>query len=75
MATLDDTDRKLLALLEAQGIRPMETKGKMFTPELHEAVAVKKEKRLKPGTIVDEVRKGYLWHDELLRPAQVRVAE
>ncbi len=67
--------RKLLALLEAQGVRPFESKGKMFTPELHEAVAVKKDRKVKPGTIVDELRRGYLWHDELLRPAQVRVAE
>jgi molecular chaperone GrpE len=67
--------RKLLALLEAQGVRPFESKGKMFTPELHEAVAVKKDRRVKPGTIVDELRRGYLWQNELLRPAQVRVAE
>jgi len=67
--------RKLLALLEAQGIRPMKTKGVVFTPDLHEAVAVMRDKRHEPGTIVDELRKGYLWHDQLLRPAQVRVAE
>ena len=67
--------RKLLSLLEMQGVRPFESKGNMFTPDLHEAVAVKMDGRVKPGTIVDEVRRGYLWHDELLRPAQVRVAE
>ncbi len=67
--------RKLLTLLESQGVRPFDSKGKIFTPELHEAVAVKKDRRAKPGTIIDELRRGYLWHDELLRPAQVRVAE
>ena len=67
--------RKLLALLEKQGVRPFESKGKMFTPDLHEAVAVKKDRRVKPGTIVEELRRGYLWQNELLRPAQVRVAE
>ena len=67
--------RKLLALLETQGVLPFDSKGKTFTPELHDAVAVKTDKRVNPGTIVDELRRGYLWHDELLRPAQVRVAE
>lgn len=67
--------RKLVALLEAQGVRAMETRGKMFDPQLHEAVAVKSDRHLKPGIIVDELRKGYLWNDALLRPAQVRVAE
>jgi len=67
--------RKVIALLEAQDIHPMETAGKTFNPEMHEAVAVKQDRRHKPGTILDEVRKGYLWHGELLRAAQVRVAE
>jgi molecular chaperone GrpE len=67
--------RKLLVLLEAQGVRPFDSKGKIFTPELHEAVAVKKDRRVKPGTIVEEFRRGYLWRNELLRPAQVQVAE
>jgi molecular chaperone GrpE len=67
--------RKLLALLEMQGVRPFDSKGKIFTPELHEAVAVKKDRRVRPGTIVEELRRGYLWQNELLRPAQVRVAE
>jgi len=67
--------RKVLALLESQDIRPIETQGNLFTPEFHEAVAVKKDRHLKPGTIVRELRKGYLWHGELLRPAQVSVSE
>jgi molecular chaperone GrpE (heat shock protein) len=28
-----------------------------------------------PGTVVDEAGRGYLWNDQLLRPARVRVAE
>ena len=65
--------RKLLALLDTQGVRPFESIGKMFTPELHEAVATSKAGKVKPGTIVAELRRGYLWRNELLRPAQVRV--
>jgi molecular chaperone GrpE len=66
--------RKLLTLLENQGVRPFESAGKLFTPDLHQAVAVTKDKDVEPGTIMDDLRRGYLWNNELLRAAQVRVA-
>jgi molecular chaperone GrpE len=65
---------KLLALLESQGVRPFDSVGKLFTPDLHEAVAVAEHEEVEPGTVVNELRRGYLWKDEFLRPAQVRVA-
>jgi molecular chaperone GrpE len=66
--------RKLVALLEHQGVHPFDSVGKLFTPDLHEAVAVTEDEGVEPGTIIEELRKGYLWNNELLRPAQVRVA-
>ncbi len=66
--------RGLLALLENQGVRPFDSVGKTFTPERHEAVAVSRKRNVVSGTITEELRRGYLWKDELLRPAQVRVA-
>lgn len=67
--------RKLLGLLEAQGITPFISVGQTFNPDLHEAIAsVQSGDDYEPGQIVDEFRRGYLWGDELLRPAQVRVA-
>lgn len=66
--------QKLLVLLAKEGVRPFESRGKLFTPELHEAVAVAETEDVASGAIVDELRRGYLWNDELLRPAQVRVA-
>jgi molecular chaperone GrpE len=67
--------RKVLALLKDQGVYPFESVGKQFSPELHDAVAVSKDARVKPGTILQELRRGYLWKNVLLRPAQVRVAD
>jgi molecular chaperone GrpE len=66
--------QKLLALLATEGVRPFESMGTPFTPELHEAVAVAERPDVESGTIVEELRRGYLWKDELLRAAQVRVA-
>lgn len=42
--------------------------------DLREAVAVAEHQEVEPGTVVDELRRGYLWKNKLLRPAQVRVA-
>lgn len=67
--------QKLLALLAKEGVHPFDSTGKMFTPDLHEAVAVAERQDVKPGTIVEELRRGYLWNNMLLRAAQVRVAE
>jgi molecular chaperone GrpE len=67
--------KKLLALLETYGVLPFESIGMPFNHNLHEAVAMAKHKGSEPGMVIDELRRGYLWNNELLRAAQVRVAE
>jgi molecular chaperone GrpE len=67
--------QKLLALLETHGVIPFESVGKPFNHDLHQAVAMAERVGVESGTIVDELRRGYLSNNELLRPAQVRVAE
>jgi molecular chaperone GrpE len=62
-------------ILDDNGVRKIETKGAMFDPNLHEAVAVVETDDVPDGQIVDEVRAGYTLNDRLLRPAQVRVAK
>jgi len=66
---------KLLAVLETNGVFPFESVGTPFNHDRHEAVAMAQHTDSEPGTVVDELRRGYLWNDELLRAAQVRVAE
>jgi molecular chaperone GrpE len=67
--------RKLMGLLEAQGVSPFDSVGETFNPELHEAIGSVQSNAHKSGEIVDEVQRGYRWGDEVLRPARVRVAE
>jgi molecular chaperone GrpE len=67
--------QKLAVLLERHGVRTFESTGMPFTPELHEAVSVTERDNVKAGTVTEVLRKGYFWKDELLRPAQVQVAE
>jgi molecular chaperone GrpE len=66
--------RKMLRLLEAQGITPLESRGEKFDPELHDAVASVQSEEHEPGTIADELQRGYRWGNQVLRPARVRVA-
>jgi molecular chaperone GrpE len=67
--------QKLLALLEAHKVFPFESSGVQFDHNLHEAIAMVKNSESESGTVVGELRRGYLWNNELLRPAQVQVAE
>lgn len=66
--------KKIVALLETNGVQPFNSAGTPFNHQLHEAVAMTERRDVGPGIVVDELRRGYLWNDELLRPAQVRVA-
>jgi molecular chaperone GrpE len=66
--------QKLLKLLESEGVRPFESVGKPFDPTIHEAVATQPAGERTPGIVVEEVRPGYKWNDELLRTARVVVA-
>jgi molecular chaperone GrpE len=74
-AGLHGMQRRLSSLLEAEGVKSFESVGQPFDPTRHEAMATVRDGGDKPGTVVDEAGRGYLWKDELLRPARVRVAE
>lgn len=66
--------REFTKFLENSGVKKIETKGKRFNPEFHEASATV-EADEEEGTIVDEDRSGYMFHDRVLRPAMVKVAK
>ena len=62
-------------VLKKHGLeRVLVSVGEEFNPTLHEAVAVIESDK-PPGTIVDEVERGYLLGGKLVRPARVRVAK
>lgn len=69
-------DRKLRALLESEGVTPIEASpGTPFDPRAHEAVANVPGTGRPGGEIVDELRRGYRLRDRVIRPALVAVAE
>ncbi len=56
------------------GVNPIESVGSVFNPEFHEAIATVKDADKAPNTIVEELEKGYMYQDRLLRPSKVVVA-
>jgi molecular chaperone GrpE len=73
-AGLQAIHRKLLGLLEAQGVTPLKSVGETFNPELHDAIGSVESEEVEPGAVAEELQRGYRWGDDLLRPARVRVA-
>jgi molecular chaperone GrpE len=66
--------RKLISILDAEGVAPMEAEGKMFDPNLHEAILQTPSKEHESGQIIEVMQTGYMLGDRVLRPAVVRVA-
>ena len=64
--------RKLIALLESAGVKPIKAEGETFDPQFHEAVAHVEGEENK---VISEVQRGYLLHDRVLRPAMVVVGK
>jgi molecular chaperone GrpE len=66
--------RNLHALLESQGVAPIQAAGQTFDPQQHEAVLLEATTEHPDGTVVAEIRRGYRLGERILRPAQVKVA-
>jgi len=60
--------------LERYDVKPLEAKGQPFDPRLHEAISQAPSSDVPPGTVLNELMKGYKIGDRLLRPAAVVVA-
>ncbi|HEX9028957.1 MAG TPA: nucleotide exchange factor GrpE [Anaerolineales bacterium] len=67
--------RKFMAILDAEGVKVMEAEGKIFDPNLHEAISQSEVPGYESGQIVEVIQKGYILGDRVLRPALVRVAK
>jgi molecular chaperone GrpE len=65
-------ERKLQAVLEAHGVKPIEALGKQFDPHEHEAV-MRDGDPDEATTVTGELQRGYRLHDRVLRPALVKV--
>ena len=67
--------KSLLEVLQKHGVTQISAKGEPFDPQKHEAFAQVESEDLKANTVVEELHKGYLQFDRLLRPSLVSVAK
>jgi molecular chaperone GrpE len=72
---LDLTHKEILRIFEKFNVTPIESQGKAFDPTYHEAVMQEETDEYPENTVINEMQKGYLIHDRLLRPAMVVVAK
>ena len=66
--------KQLNDLLAENGLQTIEAEGKMFDPNVHEAIAHEPSDRTPEGIVVRQTRRGYRLKDRLLRPAKVVVS-
>ena len=67
--------KQIVTLLEGQGVEVIETEGKEFDPNFHQAVMTVKDDNFKPNMIVEELQKGYKLKDRVIRASLVKVSE
>ena len=65
---------QLYTLLKEEGLEHIPAEGKKFDPYLHEVMLSEKSEE-KEDTIIDELQKGYLLKDRVLRHSKVKVAK
>jgi molecular chaperone GrpE len=66
---------KLIAIVESEGIEPIQAEGEIFDPNLHEAISYEETDDHQDGQVIEVIKQGYKLGDRILRPAVVRVAK
>jgi len=67
-------ERLLLETLKKHGVEPIQTRDIAFDPNVHEAMMQVSRPDLEPGMVADEIEKGFMLNDRVLRPAKVTVS-
>lgn len=65
--------RQLLEALKNEGVSEIESVGKEFDPNMHHAVMQAEDENYDSNIIVEELQKGYILKDKVIRPAMVKV--
>ena len=68
-------EKDLISIFEKNRIKKIDTKGKKFDPNFHQAMSEIEDDKAEPGSIIQEIQAGYMLGDRLLRPVLVSVAK
>ncbi len=72
---LEIIDKDLLSIFKKNNIKPIDCLNKKLDPNLHQAMMEIEDDQKEPGTIVQEIQKGFTIKDRLLRPSLVGVSK
>lgn len=66
---------QLLMILEKNGVKAIEAEGKPFDPNFHQAVMTEEVEGMEPNMVVEELQKGYMLKDRVVRATLVKVSK
>ena len=64
----------MMTILEELGVKPIAAVGEEFNPDFHNAVMHIEDETLGENIIAEELQKGYMYHDSVVRHSMVKVA-
>lgn len=70
---MDKVYRQMLTELETVGVKPIEAIGEEFNPEYHNAVMQTESEEYESGTVAQELQKGYMYKESVVRHSMVAV--
>jgi len=68
-------EKDLITIFERNKIKKIDTKGKKFDPNFHQAMSEIEDDKAEPGSIIQEIQAGYMLGERLLRPSLVSIAK
>jgi len=71
----DIINKDMVSILSKNGITPLDSIGKKLDPNFHQAMMEIADDQKEPGTIIQEIQKGFMMKDRLLRPSLVGVSK
>lgn len=72
---LDSILKNMNSLLAKYDVKPIDALGEIFDPNLHEAINIICDPNLDDDTITNEIRKGYISHNKVIRPTLVEISK
>ena len=72
---LDIIKKDLISIFEKNNIKPIDSLNKKLDPNFHQAMMEIEDETKEPGTIIQEIQKGFTIKDRLLRPSLVGVSK
>ena len=72
---LEIINKDLISIFKKNNIEPIDSVNKKLDPNFHQAMMEIENDQKEPGTIIQEIQKGFMMKDRLLRPALVAVAK